>query len=73
MSSEEFYPNKSRPALKAMQFQAEESIPQFGPLDKKMSVRLHKREAFTPDQREYKAKGALRNLRAMLGADEDEI
>ena len=73
MNSEDVYPRESRLALRAMQFQAEDSLAQSGPPDRKPPARPLHRQAFTPDQREYKAKGVIRSLAAMLSADEDEI
>ena len=73
MDSEDTYRYKSRPALEALQLQAEEHLAKFAPLKGDQPVRLARRSAVGPDKLEYKSKGPVRELELMFEADEDEI
>ena len=74
MTSEDIYRYNTRPALKALQLQAEEHLSEFAPLEGSARVRSTRREAFAPDDdKEYRAKGAVRGLELMDTDDEHEI
>ena len=73
MTSEDDYSHKPRPALKALQLQTEENLPQFVPFDKNLTFRSHQGKTIVNDHEEYKAKGAIRRLGAMLAVSDNEI
>ena len=73
MDSEDTYHYKTRPALEALQLQAEEHLAEFAPLEGDRPVRPTRCRAVGPDKIEYKSKGPVRELKLMFEADEDEI
>lgn len=76
MTSEEIYRYKTRPtsnALKALQLQAEEHWSEFAPVEGSPRARSARRKAFASDNKEYKAKRAIRGLEPVFEADEEEF
>ena len=73
MTSKKMYPDTYHLALKALELQAEEELSERAPLERDLSVRSTPGDAANPDQKEYRAKGAIRCLPLTITADEEEI
>ena len=73
MTSKKIYPVKYHLVLEALELQAEEELSELAPLERDLSARSILGDVSDPEQREYRAKGALRSLELMGRADEKEI